>query len=228
MNEEFARFIAAQQTRIHELESPVHNDRRPGTLACKSLSSLVTYLYENHDGVKPENCIIVIHSYDDVALYSPVHGASNNRHLIMSASPLTFSAITTDRMISQESFIIELLTRCVRTSSVEELVHLISGLTFCESATVDDDGVKSAYLQSEKVLCNNGNPPSIVSLQPYRIFPEVEQPTSQYLLRIGSRDKMPTVGLFEADGGLWRLQAMQNIKEYLEECTKDRPVTIIA
>ncbi|MEB9782308.1 hypothetical protein P4K16_30685, partial [Bacillus cereus] len=53
-----------------------------------------------------------------------------------------------------------------------------------------------------------------VQLSPYRTFVEVEQPESKFVFRMreGAR-----CGLFEADGGAWKLEAMNNIKEYLKE-----------
>ena len=41
---------------------------------------------------------------------------------------------------------------------------------------------------------------------------EVEQPESEYLLRV---DENGRIGLFEADGGVWKLEAKRNVKEYL-------------
>lgn len=52
-----------------------------------------------------------------------------------------------------------------------------------------------------------------VSLRPYRTFQEVEQPESEFLLRL---DKDEGVGLFEADGGMWKLRARETVKAFLE------------
>ena len=51
-----------------------------------------------------------------------------------------------------------------------------------------------------------------VKLQPFRTFLEVAQPESEYLLRV---DENGRIGLFEADGGVWKLEAKRNVKEYL-------------
>ncbi|MEB9776454.1 hypothetical protein P4K25_31445, partial [Bacillus cereus] len=60
----------------------------------------------------------------------------------------------------------------------------------------------------------NAKVPNPVQLSPYRTFVEVEQPESKFVFRMreGAR-----CGLFEADGGAWKLEAMNNIKEYLKE-----------
>ncbi len=53
-----------------------------------------------------------------------------------------------------------------------------------------------------------------MTLRPYRTFAEVEQPASQFVFRINQNAQM---ALFEADGGKWRLEAINNIANYLKE-----------
>ena len=50
-----------------------------------------------------------------------------------------------------------------------------------------------------------------VQLRPFRTFLEVEQPESEFLLRV---DADKGIGLFEADGGVWKLEAKRNIADY--------------
>lgn len=60
--------------------------------------------------------------------------------------------------------------------------------------------------------------PNPVTLRPYRTFLEVEQPESKFIFRIreGS-DGQPMFKLVEADGGLWKYEAVDAIKKYLTE-----------
>ena len=62
--------------------------------------------------------------------------------------------------------------------------------------------------------------PNPVTLQPYRTFIEVEQPESQFVLRVKADPNDTTepirCALFPADGNRWKAEASQNIKEYLE------------
>ena len=53
-----------------------------------------------------------------------------------------------------------------------------------------------------------------VALRPYRTFLEVDQPESEFLLRL---DDNGNVGLFEADGGMWEQTAKASILSYFEE-----------
>ena len=52
----------------------------------------------------------------------------------------------------------------------------------------------------------------IVKLKPYRTFSEVDQPESEFLLRLSEGAR---VALYEADGGAWTLQARRNVADYL-------------
>lgn len=57
-----------------------------------------------------------------------------------------------------------------------------------------------------------------IKLQPFRTFLEVAQPESEFLLRV---DSEKGIAFFEADGGIWRLEAKRNIAEYFERGLKD-------
>ena len=87
-----------------------------------------------------------------------------------------------------------------------------------------DDGV------SQKVTINKGvvtaedvtikNP---VYLVPLRTFYEVEQPASPFVLRF---NEGADVALFEGDGGAWKLKAVKNIKDWLDNQLKDCNVEV--
>jgi len=64
--------------------------------------------------------------------------------------------------------------------------------------------------------------PNPVTLKPYRTFLEVDQPESQFVFRIGeSGNSEPTFKLVEADGGMWRYDAVLNICLYLKKRIPD-------
>ena len=75
--------------------------------------------------------------------------------------------------------------------------------------------------------------PNPVSLIPYRTFLEVPQPASDFVFRISEgRGGAPAFKLVAADGGLWKSQAVDNVKNYLVKALADVPdrekITIIA
>ena len=47
---------------------------------------------------------------------------------------------------------------------------------------------------------------------------DVEQPTSDFFLRVKQEVKSPTLALFEADGGKWKIDAIANTRAFLAAC----------
>lgn len=58
---------------------------------------------------------------------------------------------------------------------------------------------------------------NIVPLRFYRTFTEVEQPETKCLIRLkqSAENVIPNFALFEADGGKWRLEAIENVARHL-------------
>ena len=61
--------------------------------------------------------------------------------------------------------------------------------------------------------------PNPVLLTPYRTFRDIVQPASLFVVRVkaGPSGGLPQVGLFEADGGAWKLTATDRLKVWLTE-----------
>lgn len=61
-----------------------------------------------------------------------------------------------------------------------------------------------------------------MELIPFRTFQEVEQPASKFVFRIGDKD-VPAFKLTEAEGGIWKNEAIRNIKRYFSEAVSSMP-----
>ena len=68
--------------------------------------------------------------------------------------------------------------------------------------------------------------PNPVELIPFRTFQEVKQPRSQFVFRISDKGA-PAFKIVEAEGGIWKNEAVQNIKEYFENELGDAPKEIL-
>lgn len=117
-----------------------------------------------------------------------------------------------------EKAIIELRSRFFPGEGVNYLLDLLSRMSKENGVTTMDNGV------SQEVEARQGISLKTmiavrprVSLRPYRTFLEIEQPESEFLLRL---DDEGNVGLFEADGGMWELEAKRNICAFFEEALK--------
>jgi len=80
-----------------------------------------------------------------------------------------------------------------------------------------DDGVTQAVEAKTGIArVENVTVPNPVTLRPYRTFLDVaEQPKCLFVFRMRQADKGPECALFEADSGLWKLEAIRQIKDWL-------------
>lgn len=125
-----------------------------------------------------------------------------------------------DRYMSIENMIIGLKSRFAPTEDRDYLVQLLGNITDQQSVQTKDDGItQSATVKSGIQLVGEQRIKPIVSLKPYRTFLEVEQPESDFLIRL----KDGSAALFEADGGAWEREAVKNVADKLRELLEDVP-----
>ena len=114
---------------------------------------------------------------------------------------------------------IELRSKYQHTDDIDYLLKLLSSMTLENSVKSDDNGLNQQVTVRKGIALTENVPiKPIVKLKPYRTFYEVEQPESEFLLRIRDAGH---VGLFEADGGMWKMTARYTIKSYLQEALKE-------
>ena len=128
--------------------------------------------------------------------------------------------VTIGNLMSQERAIVELQSLYGATPDRDYLLDLLSRIDVNEGVSSVDNGVtQEVNVRTGAVLKQATPVRPIVQLQPYRTFLEVEQPVSDFLLRV-SKEGEPT--LFEADGGAWKLAAKRSIAAYLAEKLADQ------
>lgn len=104
------------------------------------------------------------------------------------------------------------------TPDREYVLGLLSNIVRGDQAEVKDNGVtQQVKVQTGIQLAGMETVRPIVKLKPYRTFPEIDQPESDFLLRVNDDQ----IGIFEADGGMWKLHAKARIKAYLESELED-------
>lgn len=128
-------------------------------------------------------------------------------------------SISVNESISQERAIVELQSLYAITEDRDYLLSLLSRIDVNQGVSSVDNGIsQEVSVKTGAVLKEQQTVQPIVHLQPYRTFLEVEQPASDFLLRL---DKECRPALFEADGGAWKLEAKRNIAAYLGEKLAD-------
>lgn len=127
--------------------------------------------------------------------------------------------ITTNQSMTQEQAVVELQSLYAVTDDRDYLLALLSCIDVNQGVSSVDNGVsQEVSVRTGAVLKEQQTVQPIVHLQPYRTFLEVEQPASDFLLRL---DKEGRPALYEADGGAWKLEAKRNIAAYLGEQLAD-------
>lgn len=175
--------------------------------------------------------IIHVVSPTCVKLYSGLTEERKREYLFKSSAIVP--KFSFDNWYDQERFIIELQADFEVTPDLEAILKVSGNVEAKTTANYGDDGVsqkttiKQGIASKTDVLV-----PNPVTLVPYRTFLEVKQPPSEFVFRIRDDRGEPAFKIVEAEGGLWRNEAMNNIKQYLIENLQDAPVyeriTIIA
>ena len=185
-----------------------------------TLSSLVEYIKQGEEKFN-EKMIVHVISPTKVELYSTLDFERSREYIaIINAQVPEFDF---NNFINHEKFLIAVQSKFINNIKTDkELILKFAGTV--ERGTVEtygDDGItQKATVKSGIVSKTDAIVPNIVNLQPYRTFVEVEQPVSSFVFRM-KEDKHKyegvTCGLFEADGGVWKIEAMENIKNYLKK-----------
>ena len=149
-----------------------------------------------------------------VNVFSTYHNDEDCRRDYVYAAKAELPQIYLNTYLDHESFMIALRSKFIENEDVLYLLDLLSKISDKNSVESDDNGV-SQTVKAKKgvVLVENVLVRPKVKLAPFRTFLEVEQPESEFLLRLQEGGQ---IGLFEADGGAWKLDAKENIKGFLE------------
>jgi len=117
-----------------------------------------------------------------------------------------------------EMFIIALQSLFVQDDITALILKLVGNIKDEGVSNFCDDGVTQQVKAKTGIsLVSNVPVPNPVTLRPYRTFMEIQQPASTFVFRIkGNKDEAPLCALFEADGRMWRLKAIKEIKSWLE------------
>ena len=177
----------------------------------RSLSGLVDYVKSNFDHERP--VMIHVKSPTEVNVFDALNDVNDRRTYVKAGALLP--SITFEQFVDREKFQIMLQACFVPNEHKSTVLKVISSIVEDSAVTTVDDGMSQRVTAKTGVATvENINIPNPVTLKPFRTFAEVSQPESEFVLRLKEGGR---VGLFEADGGAWELNAMANIAEYLEE-----------
>lgn len=215
----------------HSLQ-PVYFTPRADELTVHSLLGFCTYINNGFDGLTKDNVMVVVSGIDRAELVSKLFGKDKQRETFISAELCEVEEFPFGKFMTQEEFAIKFRSLFVPSTKNDTnyVLSFVSKLHGGTAITTEDDGITQQVGVSRGVsgkMTDKATLKPIVKLAPYRTFREIEQPESEFLLRMRlDGNDTPQVALFEADGGAWRITAMRRIAEYIAKACPD--VKIIA
>ncbi len=194
----------------------------PKPLQIHTLTGIVDYFKaqtESHLGDFNEIPFVHIENNGCVEIYSRLQHPWEQRHNFLTAQMIEEVQFPFDRYLDHEQFMIQLQSKFVQDETTAQILKVVGNLADEIVKTVIDDGITQGVHVKSGIRKGDDTIPNPVSLAPYRTFPEIEQPKSNFVLRLksGKSGELPQVALFEADGGQWQLEAIQKIKVWLAE-----------
>ena len=211
--------------------SLIQHDPQPKALEVHGLQGIVDFIEKTFSPEQKKTLIVSVTCPTGVVVYDSLNPETMSRKAyVRAALDPTENSFPFGRFMDNEEFLIGLKSRFKKTKDQETVLAYASKITQGASVMNVDDGVAQSTTINKTLsgaLKENAVAPSIVSLQPYRTFREVAQPESEFIFRMkASGDKLPACSLHEADGGAWKLVAIENIAKWLRSKMAD--VTVIA
>ena len=175
-----------------------------------TLDALITYIAKCRSEIEGQALIHIVNP-QRVRLMSGLD-TRRERELLFECEAIT-PLHHFDQWIGQEEFLIYLAS-CFQRSEDQETVLKYAGTVEAKTvSTYGDDGISQKATVSTGVASKAAVIlPSKVTLHPFRTFQEVDQPGSEFVFRMNDT---PGFRLIEADGGAWRLKAMDALEAYI-------------
>lgn len=192
-----------------------HDPPQPDTFFAFSLRGLVDFIEADTDGLCATGGLMLrVADQNSVILYGPMEGYQKKR-AILAKTTSEPPRIRLGEYMDAEKFNVMLQACFVETENRAKVLTLVGNIRSEQSLQTADDGfsqrvnIKQGAASSSDVIVRNP-----VLLAPRRTFPEIEQPESPFVLRFGEKGE---VALFEADGGAWKIEAVEFIRRFLED-----------
>jgi len=198
---------------LRRVEAPRY---RPGCTDVFGLDSICKLIRSEFEEIGTARLYVRVKAHNEVDVFTPFDDHMERDALYRARADVPgFSEGFRD----PEKVAIELRSLFLPGEGVNYLLGLLSRMTKEDSATTEDNGVtQSITVKAGVSLKGKEQIEPRVSLTPFRTFLEIEQPASEYILRVNDDG---AVGLFEADGGIWKLESKKHIADYFETALAD-------
>jgi len=189
-----------------------------------TLTGVIDYVKSQIDGhIVGEDLTIHIKSPSTVRVYSKLNKDRNREQLVEAKAILP--RVEFNSFMDTEDFNIMLQSCFEPNIDMQTMLKIVGNIKEETVQNTGDDGVTQTVTARTGIArVADVELPNPVELAPFRTFPELQQPYSKFVFRMRTG---PAAALFEAGGTGWRVNAMEAIKEYLNEALEDTKVKII-
>lgn len=200
-------------------------EAQPGVLAMHTLQGIADFARSKvSEYAGPRGGLfLLIDGPDQVSLYTGIFGEYSQRTLLARAGATTGN-FKFDAWYQGEQFTLALLSQFAPTEDREAVFRLTGTVESGAAIKTADDGVSQVVTTRRGIERTQQEigPGRIFRLRPFSTFSEVAQPERPFVLRMqaGNANAVPPeqhrCSLLECDGGLWRLDAIEQVKEWLK------------
>lgn len=187
-------------------------------LQVSTLGAVRDYLTANKDALALGTLQVHVVSPNTVHVLGPLSARSRTRETVLAANAGDLVGEFLGKFTTLEDFILGLQVRFADADDRKKILGLLSSVKHETVKTAMDDGMTQVVQARAGVaLISDVAVPNPVMLTGIRAFRDVVQPSSLYVLRVhgGPQGGLPQVGLFEADGGAWKLSTLERVREWL-------------
>jgi hypothetical protein len=230
MLKELAQYIVGlSKPELVDINGMLFSDRKlerydykePDALHFKSITGFLEYIKTDCDSTYAES-FIHIKNYDRIEFLSPLND-DNEREIYAICEPDKIN-IMFNKFIEREQFNIMLQTGFVENNDLSDILRYIGNMSDKAVRTVGDNGISQEItIKSSTQGLIDVFIPNPVILKPYRTFTEIEPVESKFVFRM---QEGGYCGLFEADGGAWKINTMHALEEYISDVLESLEIDI--
>jgi hypothetical protein len=182
-----------------------------------TLNGMVQFIARNEHG---KDSFLHVISEKQVELVSGLFEEDCSREVYATAcaSAVLGQAFQFGNFYDCEDFIIKLMTLFDNNEDREAILRLTGNIEEASVRNIKDDGITQGVTIRQGITrVAEAEVPRVAVLKPFRTFREIDQPESPFIVRMkpGKEGGKPTIAIFECDGGAWKLEAIDRIRDFL-------------
>lgn len=206
--------------KVGEAELLPSPDPSPPVFGVSTLSGLASYLAESIDEGAEAATVSAVHVVSPtlVRAVGDIHGDFAQRFTVAEAVPfLPDHKFQLGRALSLEDFIIGMQSHFIQDDATKQILEIVGNIVDEEEVVTEDDGMSQTVVARAGIAGRQSiSVPNPVTLRPFRTFPEIEQPSSQYIVRVNKGPTGPVAALHPAGDAQWKVTAVERIVGWLE------------